>query len=97
MDRYSASADDPYTDDVYDVDDAESLFLKKLDADIVLDLIKTVDDKEIKDALFSIDDNKASGPNGYFSKFFKASWNVVRQDLCSVVKEFFFCKRKAFG
>nr|GEZ02719.1 hypothetical protein [Tanacetum cinerariifolium] len=37
------------------ISDADSLFNKRLDAD----------DKEIKEALFSIDDNKASGPNGY--------------------------------
>nr|GEW01563.1 hypothetical protein [Tanacetum cinerariifolium] len=37
----------------------------------------------------SIDDNKASRPDGYSSKFLKAAWNVVGQDLCFAVKEFF--------
>ncbi|GJT43288.1 hypothetical protein Tco_0952003 [Tanacetum coccineum] len=43
-------------DHVYDVEDVENLFKKRLDADIALDLIKPVNDKEIKDALFGIDD-----------------------------------------
>ncbi|GJS31911.1 RNA-directed DNA polymerase, eukaryota, reverse transcriptase zinc-binding domain protein [Tanacetum coccineum] len=76
-------------DHVYDVEDANNLFKKRLDADIALDLIKPINNKEIKDALFSIDDNKASGPDGYSSMFFKAAWNVVGQDLCSAVKELF--------
>nr|GEW05144.1 hypothetical protein [Tanacetum cinerariifolium] len=76
-------------DHVYDVEDVDNLFKKRLDADVALDLIKHVNDKEIKDALFSIDDNKASGPDGYSSNFFKAAWNVVGQDVCSAVKDFF--------
>ncbi|GKA35541.1 RNA-directed DNA polymerase, eukaryota, reverse transcriptase zinc-binding domain protein [Tanacetum coccineum] len=76
-------------DVVYEVKDADSLFTKRLDVDVALDLIKPVDDKEIKEALFSIDDNKASEPDGYSSKFFKAAWSVVGPDLCSATKEFF--------
>ncbi|GJV16133.1 putative reverse transcriptase domain-containing protein [Tanacetum coccineum] len=83
-------------DHVYDVEDANNLFKKRLDADIALDLIKPINNKEIKDALFSIDDNKASGPDGYSSMFFKAAWNVVGQDLCSAVKEF-LCKKLIIG
>ncbi|GKC05788.1 hypothetical protein Tco_0997398, partial [Tanacetum coccineum] len=60
-------------DVVYEVEDVDSLFTKRLNADVALDLIKPVDDKEIKEDLFSIDDNKASGPDGYLSKFFKAN------------------------
>nr|GEY71228.1 hypothetical protein [Tanacetum cinerariifolium] len=73
----------------YEVKEADSLFTKRLDADVALDLIKPIHDKEIKEALFSIDDNKASGPNGYSFKFFKAAWSVVGQDLCFAAKEFF--------
>ncbi|GJY93607.1 hypothetical protein Tco_0509389 [Tanacetum coccineum] len=51
-------------DHVYDVEDANNLFKKRLDANIALDLIKPVNNKEIKDALFNIDDNKTSGPDG---------------------------------
>nr|GEZ74736.1 hypothetical protein [Tanacetum cinerariifolium] len=66
-----------------------TLNMKKLDAEKVVELIKPVTDEEIKDALFSIDVNKASGPDGYTLKFFKAAWSVVGKDTCSAIKEFF--------
>nr|GEX17879.1 hypothetical protein [Tanacetum cinerariifolium] len=69
-------------DVVYKFEDANSLFTKRLDYDVALDLIKPVDDKEIKEVLFSINDNKASGPDGYSSKFFKATWSVVGLVFC---------------
>ncbi|GJW35252.1 RNA-directed DNA polymerase, eukaryota, reverse transcriptase zinc-binding domain protein [Tanacetum coccineum] len=61
----------------------------KLDAGTALDLIKHVSDCEIKAALFDIEDNKASGPDGYSSKFFKAAWSVVGRDTCLAIREFF--------
>nr|GFA65998.1 hypothetical protein [Tanacetum cinerariifolium] len=76
-------------DDVYEVEDVSTLNMKKLDAEKVVELIKPVTDEEIKDALFSIDVNKASGPDGYTLKFFKAAWSVVGKDTCSAIKEFF--------
>nr|GFC01611.1 hypothetical protein [Tanacetum cinerariifolium] len=51
-------------DNVYPVEDARSLFLKKLDMDKAIDLIRPVTDNEVKDALFSIDDNKVAGTDG---------------------------------
>ncbi|GJZ52154.1 RNA-directed DNA polymerase, eukaryota, reverse transcriptase zinc-binding domain protein [Tanacetum coccineum] len=76
-------------DEVYPIEDPDTLFNKKLDADVVVELIKPVSDKEIKVALFDIEDNKASGPYGYSSKFFKAAWKVVGDDTCAAIKEFF--------
>ncbi|GJU37562.1 RNA-directed DNA polymerase, eukaryota, reverse transcriptase zinc-binding domain protein [Tanacetum coccineum] len=76
-------------DTIYDVDDAGSLFIKRLDNDKAMELIKDVSNKEIKEAIFSIEDNKASGPDGYSLKFFKATWSVVGKDICAAIKEFF--------
>uniref|UniRef100_A0A803L7F3 Reverse transcriptase domain-containing protein n=1 Tax=Chenopodium quinoa TaxID=63459 RepID=A0A803L7F3_CHEQI len=45
--------------------------------------------EDVKKALWSIDDNRAPGPNGYFSKFFKSAWNIVGDEVCNVVLEFF--------
>ncbi|GJW44384.1 hypothetical protein Tco_0073183 [Tanacetum coccineum] len=61
----------------------------KLDAEAVMDLIKPISDCEIKVMLFDIEDNKASGPDGYSSKFFKAAWSVVGRDTYSAIREFF--------
>jgi hypothetical protein len=49
----------------------------------------------IKQALFSIDDNKASRPDGYTSLFFKKSWDIVGSDFCHAVRDL-FVSRKLF-
>ncbi|GJU44801.1 RNA-directed DNA polymerase, eukaryota, reverse transcriptase zinc-binding domain protein [Tanacetum coccineum] len=76
-------------DDVFPIDDPGNLFSKKLNAETALDLIKPIFNGEIKAALFDIKDNKASGPDGYSSKFFKSAWSMVGRDTCSAVREFF--------
>jgi len=43
----------------------------------------------VKEALFSIGNEKASGPDGYSFLFFKKSWNVIGNDLCAAIKDFF--------
>lgn len=44
---------------------------------------------EIDNALKGIGDGKAPGLDGYNAVFFKRSWNIVKHDVCSAVKEFF--------
>ncbi|XP_057953981.1 uncharacterized protein LOC131148278 [Malania oleifera] len=48
-----------------------------------------ISDQEIRDALFSIEDGKSPGPDGYSACFFKQAWSVVGLDVISAVKEFF--------
>ncbi|XP_071704342.1 uncharacterized protein [Rutidosis leptorrhynchoides] len=45
----------------------------------------------IRAAMFDIDDNKASGPDGYSSPFFffQKAWNVIGDDTCNAVRELF--------
>ncbi|GFY97543.1 hypothetical protein Acr_12g0000840 [Actinidia rufa] len=52
-------------------------------------LTRAVTDKEIKEALFSIGEDKAPGPDGYSSCFFKKSWDMIGTDVCAAIKEFF--------
>lgn len=52
-------------------------------------LTRSVTDEEIKEALFDIDIDKAPGPDGYGSMFFKSSWSIVGKDFCCAIREFF--------
>ncbi|XP_058725957.1 uncharacterized protein LOC131597268 [Vicia villosa] len=52
-------------------------------------LISRVDEKEIKEALNNIGDLKALGVDGFGAKFFKKSWQIVRQDILDTVQNFF--------
>ncbi|GJS95239.1 RNA-directed DNA polymerase, eukaryota, reverse transcriptase zinc-binding domain protein [Tanacetum coccineum] len=67
-------------------DDLFSIVLTNADAE---EMIKEVSEKEIMEAMFDIGDNKASGPEGFSSVFFKKAWNVVGKDVCDGIKEFF--------
>ena len=71
------------------IDDPDSLFSKKLDLVHAQEMIRVVTNEEIKAALFEIEDDKAPGPDGYSSKFFKAMWSIVGNDFCLAVHEFF--------
>nr|GEY84466.1 hypothetical protein [Tanacetum cinerariifolium] len=53
--------------------DPDSLFMKKLPAVEALKLVRIISNEEIKLALFDIDGNKAPGPDGFSSQFFKDS------------------------
>jgi hypothetical protein len=52
-------------------------------------LTKDVGEKEIWEALKDIGDMKAPGMDGYNSKFFKASWKIVKDDVISAVQDYF--------
>ncbi|CAH9093039.1 unnamed protein product [Cuscuta europaea] len=60
-----------------------------LDQTLVSDLISPVTDLDIKQALFDIGNDKAPGPDGYSSAFFKENWSKVGEDVCEAVREFF--------
>nr|GEX77154.1 RNA-directed DNA polymerase, eukaryota, reverse transcriptase zinc-binding domain protein [Tanacetum cinerariifolium] len=65
------------------------LFLNKISNLEASRMIEEVTNDEIKNAMFSIDDNKAPGPNGFTAKFFKRAWHVIGMDVCNAVKELF--------
>ncbi|GJZ39915.1 RNA-directed DNA polymerase, eukaryota, reverse transcriptase zinc-binding domain protein [Tanacetum coccineum] len=72
------------------------LLIKKLSLEEADKMVSEVSDKEIKEALFDIDDLKAPGPDGFSSDFFKKAWRVIGPDICKAVKEFFM-SRKMLG
>ncbi|KAL2252829.1 UNVERIFIED_CONTAM: hypothetical protein Sindi_0077600 [Sesamum indicum] len=44
---------------------------------------------DVKQAVFDIADDKAPGPDGYSSRFFKAAWPVVGEEVTRAVLDFF--------
>lgn len=60
-----------------------------LDVEQQLQLITEVTDDMIRQALWSIPEDKIPGPYGYGSCFYKAAWDIVGKDFCRAVKSFF--------
>ncbi|XP_074302949.1 uncharacterized protein LOC141637289 [Silene latifolia] len=48
-----------------------------------------VTNEEIKDALFSIPNHKAPGPDGFSRAFFKDPWEIIGVDICKAISDFF--------
>nr|GEX50995.1 RNA-directed DNA polymerase, eukaryota, reverse transcriptase zinc-binding domain protein [Tanacetum cinerariifolium] len=66
-----------------------NLFTNKLSDAEALYMISSVSDKEIKEPMFDIGENRAPGPHGFTYVFFKHSWSIIRKDICEALKEFF--------
>ncbi|GJU30427.1 RNA-directed DNA polymerase, eukaryota, reverse transcriptase zinc-binding domain protein [Tanacetum coccineum] len=71
------------------ISDCEELFTTKLTMEEENQMVMPNTDKEIRKAMFSIDDNKAPRLDGYSDRFFKKSWHIVGDDVCKAVKKFF--------
>ncbi|GJZ97564.1 aspartic peptidase, partial [Tanacetum coccineum] len=67
----------------------EGLFSNKVPADIASNMVRDVTNDEIKAAMFDIGDDRAPGPDGYTSVFFKKGWDIVGDDICNAVRDFF--------
>ncbi|GKB03041.1 RNA-directed DNA polymerase, eukaryota, reverse transcriptase zinc-binding domain protein [Tanacetum coccineum] len=62
---------------------------KTLSEDEAKDMISMVTNDEIKEAIFDIDSNKASGPDGYTSRFFKKAWSIIGKEVYLAIRGFF--------
>ncbi|XP_074300630.1 uncharacterized protein LOC141631922 [Silene latifolia] len=51
-------------------------------------LLLPVTKKEIKDAIFSIPDHKAPGPDGFSSSFYKDAWSIIGDEMPTQVTQF---------
>nr|GEW67696.1 hypothetical protein [Tanacetum cinerariifolium] len=69
--------------------DNEDLFVKKISDGTKNNMVREVSNEEIKSAMFNIGDDRAPGQDGFSSVFFKKSWNIVGEDVCSAIKDFF--------
>ncbi|KAG6780113.1 hypothetical protein POTOM_012965 [Populus tomentosa] len=70
-------------------EDPSMLFANPIPTSLIPDLILPVTNEEIKAALFSIPDNKAPGPDGFTSLFFKRCWDIIGAEFLAAIKYFF--------
>lgn len=52
------------------------------------ELLKPVEDMEVKHALFQMNPDKAPGPDGMTPGFFLKHWNIVGSDIIKLVRDF---------
>lgn len=52
-------------------------------------LERPFEEEEIKKAVWMLEDNKAPGPDGFTLTFYKTCWEVIKEDLLLVFKDFF--------
>jgi hypothetical protein len=45
-------------------------------------------EKEVKEAIFEMEHNKAPEPNGFLAEFYQRFWEVIKYDLMALFKEF---------
>ncbi|XP_050229117.1 uncharacterized protein LOC126678259 [Mercurialis annua] len=62
----------------------------KLGENDFISFVLEVTSEEIKNAMFSINGEKAPWPDGYSSLFFQKNWAIVGGDVIEAVKEFFY-------
>ncbi|XP_021737182.1 uncharacterized protein LOC110703699 [Chenopodium quinoa] len=73
----------------YDAEWWESLRLPTLSLDQRNFLMKPFSSEDIRSAIFSIEDSKSPGPDGFPSAFFKNMWDLVGSSVVSAVQHFF--------
>nr|GEV34821.1 hypothetical protein [Tanacetum cinerariifolium] len=66
-----------------------NLFLNRLDSAAALEMVRDINDQEVKEAMFSIGNDKSPGPDGFTAAFFKGAWDIVANDVPNAVQEFF--------
>ncbi|XP_020245131.1 uncharacterized protein LOC109823258 [Asparagus officinalis] len=52
-------------------------------------LSSAVTKEEIKKAIFSMDDNKAPGPDGFNMSFYKSAWSIIGDEVSQAILDFF--------
>ncbi|GJX52930.1 hypothetical protein Tco_0281299 [Tanacetum coccineum] len=68
---------------------SNNIFTNTLDYNLASDMVKAVTPEEVKDAIFSMGNDKSPGPDGYTTAFFKEVWEIVANDVTKAVQEFF--------
>jgi hypothetical protein len=51
-------------------------------------LIQEFTGKEIKEAIFQMEHNKAPGPDGFSAEFYQVFWDVIKDDILDIFRDF---------
>uniref|UniRef100_A0A2N9FNM3 Reverse transcriptase domain-containing protein n=1 Tax=Fagus sylvatica TaxID=28930 RepID=A0A2N9FNM3_FAGSY len=65
------------------------LFQDEMPEDIKCRLKQPVSNKEIKDVIFGMGNDKAPGPDGFTALFFKKSWPIIHGSVTEAIRSFF--------
>ena len=79
----------PVSSQQFEQSDLDLLFDFSCPNEVSDGFCKQFTSQEIKDAFFSLPSNKASGPDGYTSEFFKVTWSIIGPEVSQAVLEFF--------
>ncbi|GKB94219.1 uncharacterized protein Tco_0980356 [Tanacetum coccineum] len=74
---------------VESISNPNSLFSNKINPKKANFMIRSVTHLEVKEAMFSIGENKSPGSDGYTSAFFKCSWDIVGNEVTQAVQDIF--------
>ncbi|KAJ6380478.1 hypothetical protein OIU78_027942 [Salix suchowensis] len=69
--------------------DISQCFPKRMSEEASNHVGRPITKEEIKEALFSISDGKAPGPDGFTASFFKQAWELINHDFTNDVLYFF--------
>jgi hypothetical protein len=51
-------------------------------------LVEEFSEKEVRDASFQVEHNKASGPDGFPAEFYQVFWSLIKNDLMAMFRDF---------
>ncbi|KAJ9544985.1 hypothetical protein OSB04_024692 [Centaurea solstitialis] len=73
----------------------EGIITQSLSFEEANHMIRPFTNEDVWDAMFSIGNEKAPGPDGFSAKFFKATWKTIGKDVSIVVHNFFYMSHLA--
>lgn len=62
------------------------MFVNRLSTEAAGNMVRNVQDSDIKSALFAIGNDKAPSPDGFTAAFIKSFWEIVGPDVCAAIK-----------
>lgn len=63
----------------------EQIFLPTLSSETSNMLLQDISFEEVKDAVFSLPKDSASGPDGYHASFYQKNWDLISSDVFKMV------------